>query len=262
MKKNHSTIRHGTFRRVVIPAAMAVAALVGATSLQAQYTEININPQANADVQTYPNGSNFQFGGTTLTVAGVPFGLAELGNNPNSTGIVQSPNGSAISAGPGGGGGLFDFTFSVPAGTHAQALYCLANSIWGTAGEDVGSIVVTGTLGETATLNLVEGTNIRDVNNDGWENSVSDPTVVSTYFNNRIANPTNAQVRLDRQELVLPSTFSGDTIASISFQGDAPGFGNGDAFLAGLTVGPVPEPTPLVLSGLGAVVFAICRRRK
>jgi hypothetical protein len=210
---------------------MTAAALVTASSVQAQFTEVDISSQANDDIQTYSYGNNYQVGGTTLTVAGVPFGLALLDGTPGTTGVVQS-------SAHGGPAGSFDFTFSVPAGTQATALYSLANTAWGYYGVNEGSIVVTGTDGETATLTLTEGDNIRDHNNDGYVNTLSDPTVVPTYFQN--GAPTTdgyEQTRLDMQTLDLPSTFDGDTIASIQFEGYASGsYGGGSAFLAGLTL--------------------------
>jgi len=244
----------------ILCAGMAIAAFAVASSVQAQYTEIGIGSQANADLDTYsPSPGTYPSGGSQLTVAGVPFATAELNNTPNTFGIVQSPAGgppNIVSSGP------FDFTFSVPIGTQAQALYCLMDSVWGAGGENVGSIIVTGGHGETATLTLTEGVNIRDCHNDGFENGISDPTVVSTYFANGVTTPsTDATMRLDRQELVLPSTFNGDTIASIDFQGTALGYG-GDAFLAGLTLESVPEPSASVLLAVGIAALVIYRVKR
>jgi hypothetical protein len=258
--KPGSTIFHLANHLKIFSAGMAVTVLAAASSVQAQYTEINISSQANADLDTYsPSPNIYPSGGSQLTIAGVPFATAELNNTPNTFGIVQSPAGGPpdiISSGP------FDYTFSVPTGTQAQALYCLMDSVWGANGNNVGSIVVTGTHGETATLTLTEGVNIRDCHNDGFENSISDPTVVSTYFANGVTTPsTDAVMRLDCQELVLPSTFTGDTIASINFEGTAQGYG-GDAFLAVMTLAPVPEPSSLVLAGLGGAALLLWRRAR
>jgi hypothetical protein len=229
-------------------------ALVTGWSAQAQFTEVDISSQINVDVRTYTDGQNYQPGGTQLVVSGVPFGLAELNNNPNTTGVVQ------------GGGlsqtGLFNYTFSMPAGTMATVLYTLLNTANGEPGINEGSIVVTGSGGETATLNLTEGNNIRDHNNDGFVNTLSDPTVVPTYFLNGAPTTQSVQTRLDRQELVLPGTFSGDTIASIKFQGDAQGNPNGAAFLAGLTLYNVPEPSTVAVLALGVAAMLGLRRRK
>ncbi|MGP8198193.1 MAG: hypothetical protein ACLQU4_01665 [Limisphaerales bacterium] len=243
-------------------APLAVAALVTAFTVQAQYTEVNITPDVNADIQTYSYGNNYQLGGTTLTVAGVPFELAELGGSPLTTGVVQS-------SAAGGTAGSFDFTFSVPAGTEATALHSLANTAWGEPGVDEGSIVVTGTDGETATLTLTEGYNIRDHNQNIFVNTLSDPTVVPTYFEN--GAPTTSgydQTRLDIQTLDLPSSFDGDTIASIQFEGYAHGqYDGGSAFLAGLTLtdastapdGPLPLP---LIAGVLLAMLAVAGIRQ
>jgi hypothetical protein len=113
----------------MLSAGIAIAALAIASSVQAQYTEINISPQANADLDTYsPSPGTYPSGGPQLIVAGVPFATAELNNNPNTFGIVQSPYGGVLST---EASGPFNFTFSVPTGTQAQVLYCLMDSVWG-----------------------------------------------------------------------------------------------------------------------------------
>lgn len=223
--------------------------LCGCFTAQAQFIEINLNQSTNVneDAETYSVPGNYQLGGTQINVNGVPFGLSELNNNPNTTGIVQ------------GGGvshdtvtGSFSFSFSVPAGIQATALYSLVNSVYGEAGTNEASIVVTGTHLETTTLNLVEGVNIRDCNQASWCNTLSDPTIVSTYFVNKAPATNSIQTRLDRQELVLPDSFSGDTIATITFQGYGQGDPNGSAFLAGLTLLATNYTVPSVpLLGFG-----------
>lgn len=258
--KLKSTIPNLANHLKVLSAGTAIAALALASSAQAQYTEINIGSQANSDLDTYsPDTGVYPSGGGQLTVAGVPFATAELNNTANTFGIVQSPSADVLDT---EASGPFNFEFSVPAGTQAQALYCLMDSVWGSYGENVGSVIVSGTHGETATLTLTEGVNIRDCHNDGFENSISDPTVVSTYFaNGTTTTSADAEMRLDRQELVLPSTFAGDTIASIDFQGTAQGIGGGDAFIAGMTLSTVPEPSTFALAGLGGAALLLWRRR-
>jgi hypothetical protein len=241
---------------------VAVAALVAAFSAQAQYTEINLSSYVNDNLNASPyfDNGDFPSGGTTLDVGAVPFGLASDGGG-TTLGIVQSPNGGAVNlTSP----TTFDFTFSVPSGTQATALYSLANSTYGAAGTLVGSLTVNGTKGETATLNLTEGSNIRDYNNGIWEDSLSDSTVVSTSFGGGAA-------RLDMQVLDLPSSFNGDTIASVTFDGTAYGnynsFGPGSAFIAGLTLedvsSSVPDgslPLPLI-AGIFLVLFGAAKIR-
>jgi hypothetical protein len=261
METSSRSPRHPQTEPSSFAALVAAVILLGACAAQAQYTEIDLGSQINGDLRLYGGGSNYQLGGSQLTVGGVPFGLATLSNNPSSLGIVQSPfthNAQAV-----GDNGLFNFTFAVPAGIQATTIYSLMNSSWGSpSGTNIGKLVVTGTLGETATLNLVIGANIRDHYNNIYVNTLSDGTVVSTYFLNQVANSTGGPDRLDRQQLILPASFAGDTISTISFQGFAAGFGTGNAFLAGLTLVSVPEPTTLGLLALGATALLFRCRRK
>jgi hypothetical protein len=244
---------------------IALAVIAAVPQLKAQYTEVDISPDVNADIQQYTLGGNYQLGGTQLNAGGVPFALAELGGNPFTTGVIQSP--SSAGGFPSGNVGPFDYTFSLPAGTQATALYSLANTAFGSYGTLVGSLIVTGTLGETATLNLVEGVNIRDHNNDGFVNTLSDATVLTTDFLGGAPTVLSDQTRLDRQELLLGAAFAGDTIATIDFSGFAQG-GDGAAFLAGLTLANanVPDsslPLPLTAGLLVAVLaWAGARRRQ
>jgi hypothetical protein len=249
-------------RPIKITLVIVLVALVTASSVKAQFTEVNLSSLVNANLQLYTDGQNYQLGGTQLNVGGVPFGLAELSGNPLTTGIVQStglgqsPTNSTGQANP-DANGPYEYTFSVPAGTHAAVLYCLINLAYGEAGVDEGSIVVTGTRGEIATLTLTGGINVRDHHFSGFVTTLSDPTVVSTYFTNGAPTtpPATTQIWLDRQELVLPETFSGDTIASITFQGNAQGNPNGSAFLVGLTFSTALLPVPSVpVLGFGSPV--------
>ena len=219
-----------------------------ATIAHAQYLELNINSQCNQDIQTFTDGSNYSLGGTQFSVNGIPFELGLLGNNPGTTGVIMTPDGNQ------------SYTFTVPSGTYATSLYTLMNTAWGADGENEGSIIVTGSQGETATLDLTEGVNIRDHYNGFFVNTLSDPTVVSTYFVNQSVS-SSGSVRLDRQQLALPSSFNGDTIASITFDGIDNGEPNGDPFLAAMTLAVVPEPTPYLMFGLGALVLAFGRWR-
>jgi hypothetical protein len=242
--------------------AVGVISLAGAGSVFAQYTEINLSPYVNDNLNAppYVDNGDLPSGGTTLNVGSVPFGLATDGGVAGSLGIVQSPNSGAVTlTSP----TTYSFTFAAPSGLEATALFSLANSTYGQAGTTLGSITVTGTRGETATLTLAEDYNIRDYNNGIWEDSVSDTSVVSTSFGSGAA-------RLDMQELVLPSGFDGDTIASITFDGTAYGNYNGDgpgsAFIAGLTfegtVSGVPDASStLSLLAIGFGTLAGLRRR-
>lgn len=217
----------------ILPVLLAIGT-VAATGVNAQFTEVDISSDINANIQTYSGGNNYQVGNSTLTVAGVPFYLAEDGG-PGTTGVVQAPGGDS------------SFTFNVPAGTYATTLYTLMNTAFGQEGEIEGTITVTGTLGETAMLTLTEGDNIRDHFNDGYVNSLTDPTVVPTYFSGGAPAPSGSD-RLDRQVLDLPASFDGDTIASITFDGINGGNPHGEAFLAGMTLAVPDGPVPFFMT--------------
>jgi hypothetical protein len=242
---NSNRITFMTKTKIITTLAIAVAALAA----RAQYLEVNISSDFNQNIQQFTGGSNYPLGGTGLTIAGVPFMLGETNDAAGTTGAVQTPSGNT------------SYTFTIPDGTYATSIYTLMNTSWGEYGENEGSIIVTGSHGETATLNLTDGVNIRDHYDGFFENTLTDPTVVETDFLNGQVNASGPD-RLDRQELALPASFNGDTLTSITFSGVDNGEPGGDPFLAALTVQEVPEPGPLAVFALGAFILGIRNRRK
>lgn len=211
----------------ILEKSAIVVLFVAASSMVSaqQFTPIDISAEVTSDLRTWTYGQNYQPGGTELIVSGVPFQLAQFNNTPNTTGVV------APDPGP------YSYTFAVPSGTYATVLYTLINEAFGAPGVHEGSITVTGTSGQTATLELISGQNIRDHNQNIFENNlVFDTAIVSTYFLNGAPTTQSIQSRLDRQQLRLPASFVGDPIASISFQGTAYGMPDGTAFVAALTL--------------------------
>ena len=154
-------------------------------------------------------------GPTTLTVGGVSFDLAPLGSTPDSLGAIQAPDGTS--------------TFTIQTNVAGPTVvYTLMNSQFGTFGADIATIEFKGAHGADATFELVEGTNIRDHFNGGF-NNVIDPSIPSATF----VGSNGDTVRLDRQEFVLPASFADDTLTQIIFTGH--GGSEGNAFLAGVT---------------------------
>ena len=79
----------------------------------------DIQPEVNANLQTYTNGTNYPLGGSTLTYAGVPFTLAYYdATNQTGTGVIQTP----------GGVSSFDVKVDV---VSPVAVYTLINSAYG-----------------------------------------------------------------------------------------------------------------------------------
>ncbi len=199
-------------------------------------TQVNINPYVNSNVQKYANGSNYPAGGTTLTVEGVEFTLA---NYPGGgTGIIQTPNRSSSSS--------FDVPVNV---ANPTTVYTLINSQWGVYGDTVGAVEFKATGGLDYTVNLVEGQDIRDHNNGGFNNTIGQGSLGGIYLGT--ASFGGGQVRLDEQGFTLPSSFQSSTLTDIILHG----YGNyptGNPFLAAATVtnnlianGGFEQPTPL-----------------
>ena len=121
-------------------------------------------------------------------------------------------------------------------------LSTLINSAYGTAGDTVGTVEVKGTGGADAIFDLVEGTNIRDHDNGGYNNTIA-PGTPSASFG-------NGQVRLDMQTFTLPSAFATARITDIILTSSG-GIPQGEPFLAAATVTTASGPAQLVLLGSG-----------
>ncbi len=94
----------------------------------------------------------------------------------------------------------------------------------------------------TRFFSLVEGTNIRDFNNDGYNDTIA-PGTPSASFG-------NGQVRLDMQTFVLPSSFATARITDIILTSSG-GTPEGNPFLAAATVTTASGLSQLVLLGSG-----------
>lgn len=237
---------------MVLRTLSGLAVLTAAVAAHAQYTTVDLSLAVNSDITTYTGGGNYQAGGTTLNVLGVPLALAAYPAGSGHLGAIQSPTSTAT----------YDFTGLSIQG--ATALYTLLNTAnGGSLNTNEGKVEVFGTNGAYAVLNLIEGTNIRDHYQGGFENGLSDPTVVSTYFSNGNASQTPGfgPDVLDRQMLVLGSSFVGQTVTELKFTANGHGFPDGAPFLAAATFGPAPVPEPASMAALGLGVFGLLRRR-
>ena len=184
---------------------------------------------ANANLQTYANGGYYPVAPDTLTVGGVDFALPARRRAANSFGVLQT-NGAGTS-------------FDIPVNIVGPAVgYTLINSTYGEAGDNVGSVEFKGTNGADAIFPLVEGTNIRDYNNDGYENASAAGTPSAEFG--------NGQVRLDMQTFVLPASFATATLTDIILTSTG-GTPQGNPFMAAATVATASGPSQLVLLGSG-----------
>jgi hypothetical protein len=239
--------------------SLALIVFLGlATHVVRADVSVDINPYVNANIQTYTGGNNYPLGGTTLTNAGVSFTLADgPGLNPLGTGIIQTPPGTSS----------FDISVSIP---NPTAVYTLINSAFGAFGSTVGSVEFKATGGLDYTVNLVEGQDIRDHFNDGFQNIIGTGPLGNLYihtfaFVNMSINP-NGPDRFDEQQFVLPSSFNSATLTDIILHGNG-GFPQGEPFLAAATVATpsmtvVPEPSSLVTVGLVVGMVSVWRWRR
>ena len=131
-------------------------------------TAVDLDGVVNADLQTYGSGTLYPTGGTTLNVGGVPFTLA---NYPGGrTGAIQL-NGAPDQ--------YIADSVDIPVNiADPSTVYTLINSFFGQAGFLDGALEFFGTGGAYAKFNLVQGTNIRDYDNDGlYDNDIASGTL-------------------------------------------------------------------------------------
>jgi hypothetical protein len=216
------------------------ALLVAFSALsQARADIVDLSGLVNADLTVYANGSLYPQNGGPLTVGGVGFNLATVSDG--HTGVIQG------NCGQYGNSCVANASYLIPVNLFGVGtVYTLMNSAWGEIGSTIGSLVLTGALGETYTYNLVEGDNIRDHNNDGYNNFAANISGSASYG--------GGQVRLDMQTILLPVAFDSDTLLSIQFNAFG-GYPEGDPFIAAIsTMSAVPGP--VVGTGLPGLIAA------
>lgn len=218
--------------------AALVLAAAAAASQAADFTTLTL-PTLNADIRTWTDGATYNplFPGTH-TYNGVPFALA-----------VDAQSHTVYHAG--GDPGPLDIPVGIFGVTTA---YSLINSAWGSYGTNVGSMEFFGSAGGYYKVDLVEGTNVRDHYDDGYNNTIDGVGAVAWF------NVGPGRARLDEQIYNLPSEFGTQTLTKITFTGLDQG-ANGVPFIAGATVSAVPEPGALALMSAGIGLLALLRRR-
>src|SRR5205085_2730854 len=162
---------------------------------------VNVNHTAFEQGTSLVNGnlrslsSSYPAAPTTVAAGGVDFALMPIASSTNSLGVLQTGF---------GGPNSFDIGVHIAGATTA---YTLINSDYGSFGATAGTIEFKGTGGLDAAFSLVEGTNIRDYNNDGYNNQIAAGTP-SLIF-------ANGQVRLDTQTFALPAAFATGILTDI-----------------------------------------------
>jgi len=234
--------------------SILLAAALPSVNAQASTYDTYAIPTLTTNLTTWSDGSAYTSlfpsiplsGTNTLTTAlgGVPFALSTDLNGNNAFYY----NGSSGSS-----------TLTIPTNVAgATTVYTLINTAYGAAGADVGQVTFNATGGNTETVQLIEGGNVRDHYYGYYVNTTTDPTTTEYVFGNN----TPFTAHLDMQAFTLPSSFAGQTLTSIVFQSNGLG-GYGQPFLAGATVAAVPEPETyaMMLAGLGLMGFMVLRKK-
>ena len=181
-----------------------------------------------------------------MNINAASFTLSSIGG-ADTTGVIQanSPTDS----------------FVIPINEAGYSIvYVLVNSAFGELGLTVGSLVFQDSAGDSDTISLEEGVNVRDHYID-FNNVATEVYGTAEY---------PGDVKLDAYEYVLPALFAGNTLTSTTLNG-APDTNepNGEPFLAAVTLATggssaVPEPSTWAMmlagfTGLGWLGFS--RRR-
>ena len=233
------------FKRIALIALAVAAPLAQA----ATFTTLTL-PTLNLDIRTLSDGTRYNplFPGTS-TFNGVPFQFAVdgSGNTAFQNDGLNTPS-----------SGVLDIPVGVFGVTQA---YTIINSRFGRVGAlPNGSVSFIGSV-DTVTVNLIQGSNIRDHFNGMFNNTIDGVNAVGAFNPGAGAN----EARLDEQIFNLPVVFAGQTLTTIRFTGLDLG-ADGLPFIAAATVGiaaavPEPETYVLMLAGLGVIGWAQRRRR-
>lgn len=186
------------------------------------------------NIQAAPVYTNISFS-TNITLqscinnySGIPTGNVTYGGVPFSLGSTPYAWNSHTAAGGGAGTVYLDIAVNKYAVTE---VHTLINNWWGQANTNLASLTFYGASGATYTKSLYGNSDIRDYLNGSYTNSINGTTTTVVW--------TGSNYRLDKQKIVLPTSFAEDTLVKIRLTD----WGNGSVqrtFLSGVTVGTLP----------------------
>jgi hypothetical protein len=209
---------------VVNNSGLAMPAQCAVTPTPAlSYFPIPVSP-LNENITTWNAGSIYSgwFNGTH-TLGGIPFQLQTDADGDNV--FWGTDLNLANYVGPS------SLTLTLTTNLYgATEIYTLINTAWGSAGSNVGSVSFNASNGDSYTVQLVEGVNVRDHYNGSFVNTVSSTSVTK----NVIGSDTLGTAHLDMQRFTLPASFATETLTGIVFTSSG-GATTGLPFLAGLT---------------------------
>jgi hypothetical protein len=234
-------------REFAAVAALASAAAWSTPSWSVNYQMINL-VSANHALSDMTAGNTYQGPGDYAALDGIPYRIGA----PNVDGFniwhsAAYPN-TALTQ-----------TYELPVNVFGVTeVYTVMNIWWGVQDYQVATVEFFGSSGATHSKTLVVGEDIRDHAIPGFVGTINGTSTKEIF--------ANGEVRLDRQQFVLPGTFSGQTLEKIVVTNltqppDTQGLGQ--AFLVGVTVAAVPEPQSytMLLAGLGILGWRLQKRR-
>ncbi len=223
-------------------------------------------------VVTCNNLWTYQYNGNLISAA------PTTGNT--GTGITFTDwNGADVAISPSGTNYAYPGSATIPLGgialTADATVNTLMSNFFGTANAVEAVVTFTNSKGATASFSLVGDQTIRDYNNyiytnnlQGFNNNAAFGQVTAQEWWNDNAQASSPQ-RLDVQSFVLPSSWAGTNLVSMTISD--PQSGDWDV-LSGINVDVaggggtggtgVPEPTTLALFGLGFLGMGLARRRR
>jgi len=185
-------------------ASSILAATFAAASARAGEIPIDLSGLVNVPWTYLPppctgginNGSTFPAGNQNF--GGVPLSIPAGPNNYWNGGVAANCESGAV-----------HLTIPVGVAGVTQA-YTLLNSMWGQPGPEAYLYVTfKGSKGATVTAPLIGGVNVRDFNNDGFQNTINNTTTAQVWTN-------GLGQRLDRQEYILPAAFANQVLTSVT----------------------------------------------
>jgi hypothetical protein len=193
------------------------ALLIAPPPTNASQSDINVNIShyLTDNIRTWTSGTNYPVGGFYTNYAGITFYLAGFPGITNGLGVVLTGVGTVAAP------KTNNFPVNV---TNAVTVYTIMNSEYGQAGKTNGTLEFQGAQGAHASFNLVQGFNLRDHYNGGFQNIISS-NVMSLYWG------ASKSVRLDCQGWLLPANFYSQTLTNIQVRS----FGNNPNGIATIT---------------------------
>jgi hypothetical protein len=244
----------------LVLSVVVIHASCASKGLGEAFYPVDLSGQANWTWSAYETAPGQPSG---VYLPGAPIGPTTLGGVPFNIKSNDAGN-QAWNAyiDSGGGSGQKSMTIDVNA-YGVTDVYTLINTFMGTGGPNsYASLVFTGSGGATYTKALLSDVDIRDYNLSGaWANQINGTTTTNVFSCTDIWGRPGV---LDMQDIALPAAFSSQTLTTIQLI-DNGGPGLQRVVLDGVTAASsVPEPSGLVLLGVGAIslsAYAWRRRR-